>query len=161
MQNSDASSDAFADGPAAYREKLSAPISWYLIAVAFGLCFGIIFLVVSPWLALAALVGVAAVSCAVVATYGGPRIEVRPDGLTAGKANLPVGALGRAGALDAEAARALQTHQADARAFMLLRSYVRTAVRVENIDPADPTPYLYLSSRKPEELAAAVNALQH
>ena len=63
--------------------------------------------------------------------------------------------------MDAEGARALQTHQADARAFLLLRSYVRTAVRVENVDPADPTPYLYLSTRKPEELAAAVNALEH
>ena len=157
MQNSDAPAGA----PAAYRETLSAPTSWYFLAAAFGLCFGIIFLVVNPWLSLAALVVIGALSCAVVAAYGGLRIEVRPDGLTAGKANLPASALGAAGALDAEAARALQTHQADARAFLLLRSYVRTAVRVENIDPADPTPYLYLSSRKPEELAAAVNALRH
>ncbi|HEV2636921.1 MAG TPA: DUF3093 domain-containing protein [Actinocrinis sp.] len=157
MQNSDAS----AGGPAAYREKLSAPPSWYLLAVTFGLCFGIIFLVVNPLLALGALVVVALVGCAVVASYGSPRIEVYPDILIAGRASLPVRALGHAGALDVEAAHALQTHEADARAYMLLRSYVRTAVRVEIIDPADPTPYLYLSTRKPEELAAAVNALQH
>jgi Protein of unknown function (DUF3093) len=165
MQNSDVPADVPVEtptgGPATYREKLSAPTSWYLLAAMFGVCFGIIFLVVSPWLSLIALVGTGAVSCAVVAAYGGLRIEVRPDGLTAGKAILPAAALGRAGALNAENARALQTHNADARAFLLLRSYVRTAVRVENVDPADPTPYLYLSSRKPDELAAAVNALQH
>lgn len=164
MQNSDvpaqAPAEARADGPAGYHEKLSAPASYYLLAALFGLCFGIIFLVVSPWLSLIALVVTGALSCAVVAAYGGLRIEVRPDGLTAGKATLPAAALGRARALNAEAARALQTHQADARAFLLLRSYVRTAVRVENVDPADPTPYLYLSSRRPDELAAAVNALQ-
>jgi hypothetical protein len=38
---------------------------------------------------------------------------------------------------------------------MLLRSYVKTAVRVEVVDPQDPHPYLYLSSRHPERLAAA------
>jgi hypothetical protein len=160
MQNSDAPA-ARAGAPAAYREQLSAPTSWYFLALAFGLCFGIIFLVVNPWLSLAALVGVGVLSCAVVAAYGRMRIEVTGDGLLAGAARLPADALGRASALDRESARALQTHQADARAFLLLRSYVRTAVRVENIDPADPTPYLYLSSRKPEELAAAVNALKH
>lgn len=39
---------------------------------------------------------------------------------------------------------------------MVLRSYVRTALRVEVTDPADPTPYLYLSTRDPEGLAAAI-----
>jgi hypothetical protein len=39
------------------------------------------------------------------------------------------------------------------RAFMLLRGYVPTAVRVEVSDPDDPTPYLYLSTRRPEQLA--------
>ena len=39
---------------------------------------------------------------------------------------------------------------------MLLRSYIPTALRVEVTDPADPTPYLYLSTREPEGLAAAL-----
>jgi Protein of unknown function (DUF3093) len=160
MQKSEAPAARVA-GPAAYREQLSAPTSWYLLALAFGLCFGIIFLVVNPWLSLAALVGVGLLSCAIVASYGRMRIEVTEEGIVAGAARLPAQALGEASALDRESARALQTHEADARAFLLLRSYVRTAVRVENIDPADPTPYLYLSSRKPKELAAAVNALKH
>ena len=145
----------------AFREKLSAPISWYVLAWAFGLCFGIIFLVFNPWQSLGALVGVGLLSSWVVANYGRQRIEVTAEGITAGAAVLPAAVLGRAKALDREAARALRTSEADARAFMLLRSYVATAVRVENIDPADHTPYLYLSSRKPEQLAAAVNALEH
>lgn len=61
--------------------------------------------------------------------------------------------------LDAEDAYAWRTHKADARAFMLLRSYVGTAVRVEVTDPQDPTPYVFLSTRDPKGLAAALTAV--
>ena len=47
---------------------------------------------------------------------------------------------------------------ADARAYLLLRPYVKTSVRVEVTDPADPTPYWLLSSRHPQALAAALDA---
>lgn len=166
MQNTDnpagSPSTESPTGKPAYREQLSAPKSWYLIAVAFGVCFGLIFLVINTlWLAPAALVGVSLLSCWAVAAYGRLRIEVAADGITAGAAQVPAAVLGKASALDRESARALLTYKADARAFLLLRSYVPTGVRVENIDPADQTPYLYLSSRRPEELAAAVNALGH
>lgn len=139
-----------------YRERLNAPLSWYLIGILFGVAFGIIFLVVGPWQALAGLVAGSGVSVWVVAAYG--RVWIRLDGetLQAGPASLPLASLGRARALDAEQARALRTQDADPRAYMLLRSYVRTAVRVEVIDPRDPHPYLYLSSRHPEKLAATI-----
>ena len=40
----------------------------------------------------------------------------------------------------------------------MLRPYVKTAVRVELTDPADPTPYWLLSSRHPQALASALDA---
>jgi hypothetical protein len=43
---------------------------------------------------------------------------------------------------------------------MLLRSYVPTAVRIEITDPEDPTPYVYLSTRDPQALAAALTAVR-
>jgi hypothetical protein len=155
-----APNDAAADAaPPSYRETLRAPLSWYFIAFLAGLSLGIIFLVVSPWWSLAGLVGGTAACCWAVAVYGRPVIEVSGGRLKAGPATLPADALGQATALGAEQARALRTYEADPRAFLLLRSYVPTAVRVEVADPGDPTPYLYLSSRKPQQLAAAVNAL--
>jgi hypothetical protein len=60
--------------------------------------------------------------------------------------------------LDAEEARAWRTYKADTRAFLLLRGYIPTALRVEVTDPEDPTPYLYLSTREPERLAQALEA---
>lgn len=143
-----------------YREQLRAPLSYWLIAFLFGVSLGIILLVMSPWWSLAGIVGGTALGGWAVAAYGRPVIEVLPEGtLKAGSAVLPASALGPAVALDAERARALRTYEADPRAFLLLRSYIPTAVRVEIADPADPTPYLYLSSRKPKRLAAVVNAL--
>jgi hypothetical protein len=78
--------------------------------------------------------------------------------LIAGEAKIPVAALGEAEILDAEEARAWRTYKADTRAFMLLRSYIPTALRVQVTDPKDPTPYLYLSTREPEQLVAALES---
>ncbi len=143
-----------------YREQLRAPLSYWFIGLLFGLSLAIIVLVVSPWWSLAALAVGTALSEAAVVAYGRPAIEIRADGmLSAGSATLPASVLGPAQALDPERARALRTYEADPRAFLLLRSYVPTAVRIEVADPTDPTPYLYLSSRRPKQLAAVVNAL--
>ena len=141
---------------AAYREKLRAPASWYFIGFLFGLALACIFLWFGPWQSLAGLVGGTLVSAWIVARYGGVGIELSDETLQAGPATLPLSALGEARALSPERARALRMHEGDPRAFLLLRSYVRTAVRVEVVDPLDPHPYLYLSSRHPEKLAAAL-----
>ena len=60
--------------------------------------------------------------------------------------------------MDREECLAWRTHKANARAFMLLRSYIPTGIRVMVTDPQDPTPYLYLSTRGPERLAQAIVA---
>ena len=67
--------------------------------------------------------------------------------------------LGAVAALDAEETRRVAGPEADARAYLLLRPYLKRAVRVEITDPADPAPYWLVSSRHPDELARAVRAL--
>lgn len=91
-------------------------------------------------------------------SYGSLRIRVVGDSLIAGEAKIPVSALGDAEILDPEEARAWRTYKADTRAFLLLRAYIPRALKVEVTDPADPTPYLYLSTRDPERLAEALKA---
>ncbi|GDY77691.1 hypothetical protein SAV31267_071760 [Streptomyces avermitilis] len=107
---------------------------------------------------LGGLVGGTAVAAVVASSYGSIRIRVVGDSLIAGEAKIPVAALGEAEIMDQEEARAWRTYKANPRAFMLLRSYIPTALRVEVTDPQDPTPYLYLSTREPERLAAALKA---
>ena len=59
----------------------------------------------------------------------------------AGRARIEAGHLGAVEALDAEETRGSPDREADARAYLLLRPYLKRAVRVEITDPADPAPY--------------------
>ena len=49
--------------------------------------------------------------------------------------------------------------EADARAYLLIRPYLKRAVKVEITDPADPAPYWLIGTRHPEELARVLTAL--
>jgi hypothetical protein len=74
----------------------------------------------------------------------------------AGRARIPVELLGAPVALDAPASRRLAGMDADARAYLLLRPYVKRSVQVPVADPEDPTPYWLVSTRRPEQLVAAL-----
>lgn len=141
-----------------YDERLTAPRSWWLIAALVGVggALTMLPLGVLPMLGGLAVAGVLA--AVAVSSYGSARIRVVADSLVAGDARVPLSALGTAHVLDEEEAFAWRTHKSDPRAHMLLRSYIRTAVRVEVTDPADPTPYIYLSTRTPRRLADALAA---
>ena len=92
-------------------------------------------------------------------SYGSARLEVADGAFRAGRARIDAGFLGSAEALDADATRRVAGPQADARAFLLLRPYLKRAVRVAITDPADPAPYWLVSSRRPDRLAEALNGL--
>jgi hypothetical protein len=91
-------------------------------------------------------------------SFGGVRVRVADDVFRAGRAHIEVRHLGAATALDQEATRRQAGVDADARAYLLLRPYLKRAVRVDLTDPADPTPYWLVSTRHPEALAAALDS---
>ncbi|MER5806652.1 DUF3093 domain-containing protein [Streptomyces sp. NPDC002033] len=144
--------------PAHHDERLSAPRSWWGIAALTGVACALTLLPLGALPPLAGLVGGTVLAGMVVSSYGSARVRVVNGSLAAGDAHIPVAALGEPEVLEAEEARAWRTYKADMRAFMLMRSYVPTAVRVEVTDPADPTPYVYVSTREPQALAAAIRA---
>jgi len=59
-------------------------------------------------------------------------------------------------ALDETQARALRGPRADPAAFMLLRPYLKLAVYIEVIGEHQDRPYWLIGSRRPAELAAAI-----
>ncbi|NLU73820.1 DUF3093 domain-containing protein [Streptomyces sp. HNM0575] len=140
-----------------YDERLTAPGSWWLIAALVGVGGALVMFPLGVLPMLAGLAASGVLAALAVSSYGSARIRVVSGSLVAGDAKLPLSALGTAHVLDEEEAFAWRTHKADPRAHMLLRSYVRTAVRVEVTDPDDPTPYLYLSTRTPRRLADALS----
>ncbi|GEB56159.1 membrane protein [Streptomyces gardneri] len=143
-----------------FDERLTAPRSWWVIAGLLGLSGGLVMFPLGTVATLGGLIVAAVVAGAAVSSYGSARVRVVAGSLVAGNARIPVSALGAAEVLDEEEARAWRTYKADPRAFMLMRSYVPRAVRVEITDPADPTPYAYLSSREPEALVAALESVR-
>jgi Protein of unknown function (DUF3093) len=143
-----------------YDERLSTPRSWWLMAAAVAVALALVALPFGAVAALAALCGGGLVASVAVSSYGSARIRVVQGSLVAGEARIPVEALGEAEPLDAAQARAWRSYRADPRAFMLLRAYIPTALRVEVVDPEDPTPYLYLSTRHPLRLAQALAAVR-
>jgi hypothetical protein len=143
-----------------YDERLTVPRSWWVLAIGVGVSMALILFPFGLLPMLAGLVGGAALAMMAVSNYGSARIRVVAGSLLAGKARIPLEALGEAEVLDPTEAVAWRQYKADPRAFMLLRSYVPTALKVTVTDPTDPTPYLYLSTRTPQRLAEALAAVK-
>ena len=141
-----------------YDERLGVPLRWWALATMFLASVLLAFLVATPlWLAAGATAVLVLAVVAVFAGYGAARVTVRDGELTAGRAHIGVEHVGEVTPLDAAATRLLAGRDADARAYLLLRPYLRTAVRVEITDPADPAPYWLICTRHPRRLSEALS----
>lgn len=145
----------------AYDERLSVPLRWWVQGVMFLATVWIAVILWVPealaWAITAALVGLFVLA---MSAYGSARIVVGDGRLQAGSARIDGKYLGSVEALDAEAARRVAGPEADARAYLLMRPYLKQAVKVEIVDPADPAPYWLLATRHPRSLAAAIAAIR-
>jgi hypothetical protein len=71
-------------------------------------------------------------------------------------ARIPITHLSSGVALDREAFRLQTGPMADPAAFVVSRPWLHTAVRLMVDDPADPTPYWVVGTRRPDRLLAAI-----
>lgn len=141
-----------------YRESLRVPVSWWLIAVASVVTLFVIVAVPVGVIAGAIVAGVAALLLgSTFVRYGGARVEVDGQRLTAGRARIDRAHLGAVEALTGDAARNAFGRDCDAKAYLVLRSYLPGAVRVQITDPGDPAPYWLIATRHPDRLAAALS----
>lgn len=142
---------------AEHRERLTAPLPWWLVAVGTGAFTGWLVRVATTFeIGLVVAVVTAAAAVAVVAVYGSARVQASAEGLRAGHAWLDRAHLGEVEPLDSEGwARALR-EDGGLRAFTFTRPYIRTGVRVMVEDPADPTPFWLVSTRFPASVARAL-----
>ena len=145
-----------------YDERLGVPLRWWvqgtMLVATLWLAVAVAMPAVAAWI-------VTAVALAVLAlglwSYGAARISVADGTFRAGRAHIEARHVGTAVPLDAEETRRTAGAEADARAYLLLRPYLKRAVKVEITDPADPAPYWLVCTRRPEELARALAALTH
>ena len=143
-----------------YHERLGVPLRWWVQGTMLVASLWLAVVVATPgevaWVvtALAMLLMGAG-----LLAYGGVTVSVADGMFRAGRAHIEGRHLGVVEALDAEQTRRTAGREADARAYLVLRPYLKRAVKVEITDPADPTPYWLVSSRRPEDLAGALTVL--
>ncbi|PWC08050.1 DUF3093 domain-containing protein [Mycetocola zhujimingii] len=144
---------------AEYRERLW-PAVWIVCVTALVIPASL--LVLAPISVVAgAVTGVVLyLGCLLLFIYGAPVIEVKNGILSVGRASIPVRLIGDAQAFDGDEATLERGQRLDARAFLVIRGGIRGVVRLQIVDPIDPTPYWLLSSRHPTKLAAAISRSQ-
>ncbi len=152
-----------ARGAGDYVEKLRVPLRWWAVTTMLWASMVLAMLVALPAAVALALGGaLAALLVLALVGYGGAEVSLVDGVFSAGRARIPVTFLREPLPLDAQATRRVAGVEADARAYLLLRPYVATSVRVRLTDPADPTPYWLVSTRHPgllaDELSAAIAA---
>lgn len=95
---------------------------------------------------------------AAIMLLSAPKITFVNGTFVAGPAQIPVLFLGKAEALNDHDLRIAIGPGLDARSHLLVRGWIHSGVRVEITDPNDPAPYWILTTRRPAELIAAIEA---
>jgi len=140
-----------------FAERLSVPLRWWVQGTMLVATLWLALVVAVPLTVAWTVTGLAlALMVALFVSYGGARISVDGEVLRAGRAHISTDHVGAVTALDADAMRLQAGRDADARAFLLLRPYLKRGVRIDLTDPSDPVPYWLISSRRPDRLAAAL-----
>lgn len=85
-----------------------------------------------------------------------PTLEVTDTEFRAGRANVELEFIGTVQAFTGQEAALERGQRLDARAWLLLRGSL-PIVKVPILDAADPVPYWIVSTRRPHELATALN----
>ncbi len=144
-------------GRAAFDQRLSVPLWWYLPAVGVAVLLGAEVHMGYPglraWIGYAVLVPLFVLA---VFRMGRTRVRVEGGELRVGDAALPLRHAGRAEVVPKAGKQVALGPDLDPAAFLVHRAWIGPLVRVEVTDPEDRTPYWIFSVREPERLVAAL-----
>ncbi len=140
-----------------YSERLHVPLRWWVQATMLLASVWLAFVVAVPaWVAWTSTAALVLVTVGLFIWVGRAEVSVRDGVLHAGPAHISVDLLGPVEPLDPEQTRRVHGVEADARAFLMTRPYVKRSVKITLADPRDRTPYWLVSTRHPLELSAAL-----
>jgi Ca2+/Na+ antiporter len=137
-----------------FKEVLRPPI-WVL---AFNY-FLLLSLVIALWAAFdntVAFTSFVAATIAIIYIAYAMRSTITFDGeeLRIDRAHIESKYLGKVTILDSGAMRLLRTRDADPAAYLAIKFWAPTGIKIEVTDPRDPTPYWLITSKRGEEIAA-------
>ena len=140
-----------------YRERLRVPLAWWLLIMPSALILGATLYagLAEPWPVII-MAGIAAGCAALLITLGLGTVEIRDGTLRAGDAALPLTAVSEVVCLDEKQTTQLRGPRADPAARLYSRPYLKESVYLA-VAPTSPAgPYWLVGTRRPAELAAAV-----
>jgi len=137
-----------------FKEVLRPPI-WVLAFIYFLF----LSLVIAIWAALDGLATTYALFAATaaivfIAFRMRSMISITSEELRIDSAHIEIKYLGSVEVLDAQSMRLLRTRNADPAAYLAIKFWTPTGVKIEVKDPRDPTPYWLVTSKRGEEIAA-------
>lgn len=140
-----------------FKEDLRPPI-WVLAFIYFLF----LSLVIAIWAAFnntVALITFVTATIAIIYIAFAMRSKITLDDneLRIDRAHIETKYLGRATILDSHAMRLLRTRDADPAAYLAIKFWAPTGIKIEVIDPRDPTPYWLITSKRSEDIATLLN----
>jgi hypothetical protein len=142
--------------PAVFRERLWPNIWIWIIAAGISGAGILVFAPISMTAGYIAA-GVLFTVIAAMLLTSTPTILVTPDALTVGRATIERRYIGGVETYRGKEATAQRGTKLNGLAYLCIRGWIDPVVRIEITDPSDRTPYCLASSRRPEELAAALS----
>jgi Protein of unknown function (DUF3093) len=139
-----------------FRERLGVPAVWWVLSGLFSLS---VLLAVGAYLGPVWGIGTSVatiLAAAAIFVSASIVISVDPHQIRVGRASIDHAYIAGCRALDAEQTRRRAGVEADARAHLVLRPYIKTAVEITLDDADDPVPYWLVSTRHAQKLAAAL-----
>jgi hypothetical protein len=142
--------------PAVFQERLWPNLWMWIIAAGISGAGILVFAPISMAAGYTAA-GVLFTIMAVLLVLSTPTIVVTRDALTVGRATIERRFVGEVEAFRGKDATAQRGTRLNGLAYLCIRGWIDPVVRIGITDPSDRTPYWLASSRRPEELAAALS----
>jgi hypothetical protein len=140
-----------------YRERLRIPLWWVVGALAVaGLAAAELHSGASGWRSVVPYATLVPATLAGAWAMSRQQVRVADGVLHVQGARAPLSAFGPPEVLDATAMRLWLGPHADHQAWVAVRPWLRTGVRLPVVDPEDDTPYWLVGTRHPVALAAAL-----
>lgn len=141
--------------PPVFRERLWPNIWIWIIAAGISGAGILVFAPISMATGYIAA-GILFTMIAVMLLTSTPTILVTPETLTVGRATIERRYIGDVEAFRGKDATAQRGTKLNGLAYLCIRGWIDPVVRIEITDPTDRTPYWLASTRRPEELTAAL-----
>ncbi|UXM93415.1 DUF3093 domain-containing protein [Paenarthrobacter sp. JL.01a] len=139
-----------------YTEKLWPSLWIWIVVVGLSSAGLLMFGPISPAAAIIAALALLAIMTTML-VLSTPTITVTPDTVRVGRASIDRAYVGSVQAFRKAEATAERGPRLNGLAYMCFRGWIDPVVKIEITDPADRTPYWLASSRRPDELVAALS----